>query len=51
MEQVTPSQYQQAWRDFQAGKISLKEWEAVAVKMWEQTMLENVDVLKRLADR
>lgn len=51
MAQITGEQYAQAWLNFQEGKISLEEWEAVAVKMWEQIMLQNLDVLKRLADR
>ena len=50
-ERITTEQYSQMWREFQAGMISEKEWTDFATKMWEQSMLDNIDVFKRLADR
>jgi hypothetical protein len=48
---ITPQQYDDAWQAFQRGEMSLDAWTEIATKMWEQTRLENVDVLKRLASR
>lgn len=50
-ERITTEQYGQMWRAFQTGSISEKEWTDFAVKMHEQTMTDNIDVFKRLADR
>ena len=50
-ERITTEKYGQMWRAFQTGSISEKEWTDFAVKMHEQTMLDNIDVFKRLADR
>jgi hypothetical protein len=50
-ERITTEQYSQMWREFQAGMISEKEWTDFATKMWEQSMHDNIDVFKRLADR
>jgi hypothetical protein len=48
---MTQEQYHQAWADFQAGRLSLTEWQKVAREMLDQKLSENADVLKRLADR
>ena len=48
---MTEEQYSKAWADFQAGRISLTEWQRVAREMLDQRLAENADVLKRLAQR
>jgi hypothetical protein len=48
---ITTQQYGQAWRAYQAGEITLAQWEAVARKMWEQNMQDTIDVFHRLANR
>ena len=51
MHKITTAQYSQAWRDFQAGKITEQQWVEIARKMWEQNMEENIDVFKRMKNR
>jgi hypothetical protein len=48
---ITNRQYAEAWQAYQAGNITLADWEAVARKMWEQRMEETMEVFHRLADR
>lgn len=50
-EKITTEQYSQMWLDFQAGKITEAEWTEFAVRMWRQSIEENIDVLQRLAQR
>ena len=50
-ERITTEQYIQMWREFQAGTVSEKEWTDFAIRMHEQSMADNIDIFKRLADR
>ena len=50
-ERITTEHYSQMWREFQAGMISENEWADFAIRIHEQSMADNIDVFKRLADR
>ena len=48
---MTNQQYNQAFKDFQAGKISEAEWRAIVDKVWLRVMEENRDVFLRMKDK
>ena len=50
-ERITTEHYSQMWREFQAGMISENEWTDFVIRIHEQSMADNIDVFKRLADR
>lgn len=48
---MTNQQYNQAFKDFQAGKITEQEWRDVVDKMWHARMGECLPVFQRMKDK
>ena len=48
---MTQQEYNQAFLAFKAGKITMAEWRKIVDTMWEQNMIECLDVFQRMKDK